>query len=63
VPCGRAAFARGRRRVDFIVPIHSIYSNVAAHLTAPLGTSVAVKDRTATSVRSGPPRELGLAPL
>jgi len=31
------------RRVDFVVPIHSIYSNVAARLTAPLGTSLSVK--------------------
>lgn len=31
------------RRVDFIVPIHSIYSNVAAQLTAPLGASLSIK--------------------
>ncbi len=27
------------RKVDFVIPIHSVYSNVAAKLTAPLGTS------------------------
>ncbi|MGQ9649734.1 MAG: hypothetical protein ACUVXJ_06470 [Phycisphaerae bacterium] len=31
------------RRVDFVVPIHSIYSNVALRLTAPLGTSLNIK--------------------
>lgn len=31
------------RRVDFVVPIHSIYSNVASRLTAPLGTSWKIK--------------------
>jgi len=31
------------RRVDFVVPIHSIYSNVASRLTAPLGTSLKIK--------------------
>lgn len=30
------------RQVDFVVPIHSIYSNVAARLTAPLGTSLSI---------------------
>ena len=28
-----------QRRIAFVVPIHSLYSNIAAGLTAPLGTS------------------------
>lgn len=31
------------RRVDFVVPIHSLYSNVASRLTAPLGTSLKIE--------------------
>lgn len=31
------------RKVDFILPIHSIYSNVASSLTAPLGMSWEIK--------------------
>ncbi|MBN2583591.1 MAG: hypothetical protein JXL80_11020 [Planctomycetes bacterium] len=31
------------RKVDFVLPIHSIYSNVASRLAAPLGTSWDIK--------------------
>jgi hypothetical protein len=30
------------RRVPFVLPIHGLYSNVAAHLVAPLGTSIGI---------------------
>ena len=34
---------RTGRPVPFVFPVHSLYSNVAAHLVAPLGTSTAIE--------------------
>ncbi|MBN1441912.1 MAG: hypothetical protein JXA90_04335, partial [Planctomycetes bacterium] len=39
----RAESARAGRRIGFVIPIHSIYSNVAAGLVAPLGTSLDIE--------------------
>jgi len=44
---GRAAKARGdrvRRRISFVIPVHGLYSNIASHLVAPLGTSLAIRE-------------------
>ncbi|MBN2138274.1 MAG: hypothetical protein JW720_10735, partial [Sedimentisphaerales bacterium] len=38
----RKSAASQGRKVPFILPIHSLYSNIAAQLVAPLGTSTAV---------------------
>ncbi|MBE0535701.1 MAG: hypothetical protein IH624_08520 [Phycisphaerae bacterium] len=38
----RYAEAQGKR-VDFLVPIHSLFSNLSARLVAPLGTSIGIQ--------------------
>lgn len=35
-----ARYTKAQSRLPFVVPIHSMYSNVSSHLVAPLGTSV-----------------------
>jgi hypothetical protein len=38
----RARAEKAGRKIPFLLPIHSLYSNVAAQLVAPLGTSLAI---------------------
>ncbi len=38
--CTKAKAKQSGRTIDFVVPIHSLFSNIAARLTAPLGLSL-----------------------
>lgn len=54
----KTAARRAGRTVSYIIPVHSLYSNIAAQLVAPLGSSVAIPqiDGYVGQVWTGPVR-------